>query len=271
MSRTSRKPAGYDPRAFPPVAVTVDMAVLTIHDDELQVLLIRRGEQPFQGEWALPGGFIRPDETLDQAAARELREETGVGAAPFLEQLKAYGQPDRDPRMRVVTVAYLAVIPRLGRIAAGTDASDARLVSASKALRRRSTLRLAFDHRTILRDAVDHARSKLETSAIATAFVNDEFTLSDLRAVYETTWGVPLDPGNFRRKVLSTPGFVVPTGRRATPGPEGGKPPHTYTAGTVTRLDPPLRQPADAHQPRPRGRVPGSSVARDSPPSGIGL
>ena len=103
MTRRATRPGGYDPAAFPPVAVTVDMVVLTIVDDDLQVVLVERGSEPFKGEWALPGGFIRPDETLDDAASRELREETQVRAAKHLEQFGAYGDPERDPRMRIVT------------------------------------------------------------------------------------------------------------------------------------------------------------------------
>lgn len=235
-------PPGYDPRAFPPVAVTVDMVVLTIVDDELQVLLIERGAEPFEGRWALPGGFIHPDETLDEAARRELAEETGTDVAPYLRQFRAYGDPDRDPRMRVVTVAYLAVVPTLGALAAGTDARRAALVPVAKALKATGRRRLAFDHATVLGHAVEEARSLLETTSVATAFVSDPFTLTELRSVYETVWGQTLDPGNFRRKVLSTPGFVVPTGKRGQPGPEGGKPPDLFRPGKPSRLDPPLRR-----------------------------
>jgi 8-oxo-dGTP diphosphatase len=245
MTRQGRAPAGYDPRAFAPVAVTVDMVILTIVDGVLQVLLVRRGAEPFEGMWALPGGFVHERESLDAAAARELREETGV-TAPYLEQFGAYGDPDRDPRMRVVTVAYLAITPRVGAVAAGTDARDARLVSVDDVLGPRPKRRLAFDHRRVLADGVERARVMLETSSIATAFVGKEFTLSELRAVYEAAWGHALDPGNFRRKVLSTSGFVRPTGNRAAPGPEGGKPADLYRAGRATRLDPSLRRPQRA-------------------------
>jgi len=242
VTSSVRVPPGYDPRAFPPVAVTVDMVVLTVEDGLLHVLLIERGAEPFEGRWALPGGFIREDETLDEAARRELTEETGTDLAPYLQQFHAYGDPERDPRMRVVTVAYLAVVPRVGRIDAGTDARSAALVPVEQALKASGRRRLAFDHRTIVRQAVEEARSLLETTSIATAFVGDPFTLSDLRGVYEAVWGQALDPGNFRRKVLSTPGFVVATGNRAQSGPEGGKPPDLFRPGKLTRLDPALRR-----------------------------
>jgi 8-oxo-dGTP diphosphatase len=224
------------------VAVTVDMVVLTIAEGVLQVLLIERGAEPFEGRWALPGGFIHEDETLDEAAHRELTEETGADAAPYLQQFRAYGDPDRDPRMRVVTIAYLAVVPNVGRISAGTDARHAELVPVEKALRGSGQRQLAFDHKTILRQAVEQARSLLETTSIATAFVGDPFTLSELRRVYEAVWGQTLDAGNFRRKVLSSPGFVVATGRRAQPGPEGGKPPELFRPGKMSRLDPALHR-----------------------------
>src|ERR1700678_2023631 len=140
----------YDPRGYPPVAVTVDLVVLTIRDDDLEVLLVRRGEEPFAGALALPGGFIRPDETLSQAAARELAEETRltVGAA-HLEQLASYGDPGRDPRMRVVTVAYLALAPQMPQPRAGSDAAEARWAAAGDV---RDGDVLAFAHQRILAD-----------------------------------------------------------------------------------------------------------------------
>src|SRR4029453_7583934 len=117
------RPAGYDPSDFPAFAVTVDIVILTMSEGRLHVLLVRRGEAPFQGMWAIPGGFKRPVETLDEAAKRELREETGVDAASLLTQFGAYGDPERDPRTNVVTIGYLAVLRDVGAIAAGSDAA----------------------------------------------------------------------------------------------------------------------------------------------------
>lgn len=225
--------------------MTVDVVVLTLREGRLEVVLIERGETPYLGAYALPGGFIRPDETLDEAAARELAEETGVDAAGHIEQFHAYGDPLRDPRMRVVTVAYLAIIPDLGAVKGGSDARTAQLVGVDGLLSRRPTVELAFDHDQVLRDGVEAARTKLETTSVATSFVGREFTLSQLRSVYEAAWGIPLDPGNFRRKVLASPRFVTPTGRVAAPGPEGGKPAELYRSGSrrLIALDPPLRRP----------------------------
>ncbi len=222
-------PPGYDPSRFPAFAVTVDVVILTMADGVLQVLLVRRGEAPFEGMWAIPGGFKRPTETLDGAAKRELAEETGVDAASLLTQFGAYGDPGRDPRMNVVTVGYLAVLRDVGSIVAGTDAADAALVPVSAVLN--GQIELAFDHRRIARDAVERVRVELEVSGIATAFVGTTFTLAELRMVYEAVWGVQLDAANFRRSVVADDGWVIPTGRRARPGAAGGRPAELYRAG----------------------------------------
>lgn len=228
---------GYDPREFPSVAVTVDIAILTVRHGELCVLLVRRGVHPYRGWWALPGGFVGPAEDLDAAARRELAEETGVAAHAHLEQLGSYGDPGRDPRMRVVSVAYLALIPDLPLPAAGTDAAEARFWRATGP---ESPSALAFDHDRILTDAVERARSKLEYTSLATTFLDEPFTIADLRRVYETVWGVRLHPANFRRKVLATPGFVTATGDKQ---PTGRGWTDLYTRGTTTVLHPAILRP----------------------------
>jgi len=225
----------------PRFAVTVDLVVLTIREGGLCALLIRRGGPPYKGRWALPGGFVLADEGLDAAAVRELREETGVSAeAGHLEQLASYGDPKRDPRGRVVTVAYLALLPDLPAPVAGTDASHAawRPVDSVPAAR------LAFDHDRILVDGVERARAKLEYTPLASAFCPAEFTIAELRTVYETVWGAPSDPRNFHRKVTTTEGFVTPTGR-STAG-ERGRPAQLYRRGPATVLYPPLLRPGAA-------------------------
>ena len=234
-------PSDYDPSQFPSFAVTVDVVILTMSGGQLQVLLIRRGVPPFEGMWAIPGGFKRPDETLDEAAQRELGEETGVDAASLLAQFRAYGDPGRDPRMNVITVAYLAVLPDVGGVVAGTDAAAAALLPVADVLD--GKLELAFDHERIVRDAVERVRIDLEVRGIATAFVGSTFTLAELRAVYEAVWGVALDSANFRRSLLSEAGWVIPTGRRAQPGSSGGKPAELFRAGRMWRHGGPIRQP----------------------------
>jgi 8-oxo-dGTP diphosphatase len=233
-------PAEYDPSQFPAFAVTVDAVILTMSDGRLNVLLVRRGVPPFEGMWAIPGGFKPPDETLDEAAQRELAEETGVHGGSVLRQFGAYGDPGRDPRMNVVTVAYLAVLREVGDIVARTDAADARLVPVSDVLD--GKIDLAFDHARIVRDAVERVRIDLERTGVATAFLGPTFTLAELRAVYEAVWGVRLDAANFRRSVVTEDGWVIATGRRARPGSAGGKPAELYRAGRMWKHGSPIRR-----------------------------
>jgi 8-oxo-dGTP diphosphatase len=234
-------PADYDPSQFPAFAVTVDVVILTMSEGRLHILLVRRGVVPFQGMWAIPGGFKRPTETLDAAAERELVEETRVHGASVLTQFGAYGDPGRDPRMNVVTVAYLAVLREVGDVVAGSDAAEAALVPVTDVLDRK--IELAFDHARIVRDAVERVRVDLERKGIATAFVGPAFTLAELRTVYEAVWGVHLDSANFRRSLLSDGDWVIPTGRRARPGSTGGKPAELYRAGRMWRHGGPIRYP----------------------------
>lgn len=221
---------------YPIIDVTVDAVVLTLRDGELCSLGIRRGQPPYQGRWALPGGFVEVDEDLETAARRELQEETGVaGDDVRLEQLATYGAPRRDPRGRTISVAWLAVLPQAVEATAGSDASQAQWRPVEWLLGRG---RLAFDHRRILGDGVERVGAKLEYSDIATAFLGEEFTIAELRHVYEVVWGHELDPGNFHRKVTRTDGFVEPTGRRQSVG--RGRPAELFTAGPEESLHPPL-------------------------------
>jgi 8-oxo-dGTP diphosphatase len=191
------------------------------------VLLVHRGEEPDRGRLALPGGFVGPDEDLLDAARRELEEETGVRDV-VLEQLATYGAPGRDPRGRVVSVAHVAVLPGAAAPTAGSDAAEAGWQRVLPLLRGRN--RLAFDHRQILKDAVERIRSKLEYTTLATAFVGPEFTLTELRRVYEVVWGAEFDAGNFQRKMRTTEDFVVGTGT-TRPSPVGrGRPAAVFRA-----------------------------------------
>jgi 8-oxo-dGTP diphosphatase len=236
----------YDPSDYPPVAVTVDIVLLTIRQDALAVLLIRRGGEPFKGSFALPGGFIQPHEDLGAAAVRELAEETGARGV-HLEQLASYGTPDRDPRMRVVSVAYLALTPDPPVVTAGSDAAAAEWAPVATfldaSLPGRPSL-LAFDHQQILRDGVERARAKLEYTALATAFCGDTFTVGELRRVYEIVWGVELDARNFHRKITGTLGFLAPTDEMTARS--GGRPAQLYRRGPTSTLNPPLLRPTPA-------------------------
>jgi 8-oxo-dGTP diphosphatase len=244
--------ATYDPTRYPRVAVTVDIVLLTVRAGRLSVLLVQRKSHPYRGDWAVPGGFIEPDEDLDHAAQRELAEETGVLAAGgdspvvlgHLEQLRTYGAPARDPRMRVVAVAYVGFTAHDTPAVAGSDASEVRFWAvddlAIPGIGSGDGIPLAFDHALVVADGVERARAKLEYTTLATAFLDEAFTLGELRRVYEAVWGEPLHEGNFRRKVLSTSGFVEPTGETA---PTDGRPAALYRRAGATHLHPPLLRP----------------------------
>lgn len=228
-------------RQRPSVYLTVDLVILTLCAGELRVLLVERGAEPHLGALALPGGFLKhTGEDIVEAAQRELREETDLDLAKVhLEQLGTYGSPGRDPRGRIVSVAYLAIAPELPEPVAGTDAAGASWQAAQAVLDGRSPL--AFDHRGIVADGVERARGKLEHTALATAFCDATFTIAELQQVYEAVWGVSLDPRNFYRKVQKVPGFIAATGgeRRQT----RGRPARLFTAGTRQVLSPPLTRP----------------------------
>jgi 8-oxo-dGTP diphosphatase len=189
---------------YPKPALTVDCVVFGYDDEqELKVMLIQRDIPPFQGKWALPGGFIHLDESLEASAIRELKEETGIENV-FLEQLYTFGEVERDPRERVVTVAYYALI-NLSRqiIKATTDARDAAWFSLNK------IPELAFDHQKILQVALNRLKAKVRYEPIGFELLPKKFTLSQLQKLYENILGQPLDKRNFRRKILKM-GLLIP-------------------------------------------------------------
>lgn len=229
--------ARYRPADFPRPSVTVDIVVLTIVDAELRVLLVRRKEHPFQGRWALPGGFVRvgerpsdPGEDLDGAAVRELREETGLDAKSassgvFLEQLYTFGDKDRDPRMRVISVAYYALVrPDLVAVVrGGGDAADPTWHSVSSLTKGKE--KLAFDHDRIIATALERISGKIEYSNLGFSLVPATFTIPELRSVFEIVTSKPQDPGNFRRRftrlveggfIEQAPGKRITTSKPAT-------------------------------------------------------
>ncbi len=183
--------------------MTVDIVIFTLREGSLQVLLVKRGVPPFEGQYAIPGGFIRGDESLEEAALRELHQETGVRNV-FLEQLYTFGDPKRDPRGRVITVAYYALIAsdKLSLVA-GADAAEAQWFPAT------NVPPLAFDHKSILDYALERIRNKSEYTTVGFQLLPEKFTLGELQAVYETILGRPLDKRNFRRK-LALLGILKP-------------------------------------------------------------
>jgi 8-oxo-dGTP diphosphatase len=257
------------------IAVSVDVVLLTLRAGRLAVLLVAGRNPRDPAAWALPGSRIAVTESLDAAARRALADTAGVARlSGHLEQLRTYGDPGRDSRGRVVSVGYLALLPDLPRPAGPRGehvrwwpVEDLRLPAdpdAGAAVHAADGVpRLAFDHAEIVSDGIERARAKLEYTSLATAFVDEPFTLAELRRVYEAAWGVPLDAPNFRRKVLSAPGFVRPVGERSVPA-GGGRPAELYRRGTATVLSPPLLRPTTPGagsfaSPRP---VPSASAVR---------
>lgn len=218
-----------------------DIVLFTIRAHQLHVLLIKRGTRPYRGMLALPGGFVRPGESLEDTAKRELREETGLDAdRVLLQQVRTYSDPGRDPRGRVVTTAFLAIAPNLPDAVGGTDAYRADWIEVEASLWRHPG-RLAFDHGLILKQALERARWLLEHTTVAAEFCGKEFTISELRQVYEAVWGIRLNPQNFQRKARSTSGFVVDTGKKQANQP--GRPAELFRAGPARMLYPPMLRP----------------------------
>ena len=210
MSRSAEEKAflaSYRPKDYPRPSVAVDLVIFTIIDAQLRVLLVRRNEHPFKNAWALPGGFLRVGEApgaqgedLEDAARRELQEETGLDPARvYLEQLAAFGRAGRDPRMRVVSVAYVALVrPDLAPfVKAGGDVKEVDWFGVEAAAKDND---LEFDHREIVTLALSRVRSGLESTNIAFDLVPLTFTIPELRHVYAMVLNKPMDPGNFRRK-----------------------------------------------------------------------
>ena len=179
---------------FPKPSVTVDVVIITLRGEELQALLVKRDIAPYKGRWAIPGGFVHIGESLEAAARRELREETGVTDV-YLEQLYTFGDPGRDPRGRVISVAYIALVPTPISVEAGSDAREARWWPLSH------LPALAFDHDRILQYALTRLRYKIEYSAVGFRLLPERFTLSELQRAYEIILGDPLDKRNFRRRI----------------------------------------------------------------------
>ena len=232
----------------PRVAVSVDLVILTVRQSRLCALVWRRHAGPHQGLWALPGGFIRLEEDLPGTAARVLAERAGLPDAPVhLEQLRTYGYPDRDPRQRVVSVAYLGLAPDL-------PAPEQPQMSWQPV---RDLTELAFDHQRILRDGVERARAKLEYTSLGAAFCRDEFTVAELRRVYEIVWDTRLDPRNFHRKVTGAQRFLVETGSASS---SGGRPAQLYRRGDTELLHPPMLRPRQRDSCEPVRQSPGGPV-----------
>ncbi len=212
---------GYLPPDPERPSVTTDVVIFSLREKDLKVLLIRRGYPPYKGKWALPGGFMHTAESLEDAARRELEEETGVRNV-YLEQLYTFGDPKRDPRGRVLTVAYVALVPEDVTARAGDDAAEAEWHSVY------SLPALAFDHADILTYALRRLRYKLEYTSVGFELLGNEFTLSELQAAYEIVLGEKLDKRNFRRRILEANILAETRRYREGPGAGQGRPAQLY-------------------------------------------
>ena len=179
---------------YPHHSVTTDCVIFGFDGEKLKILLIQRGIEPYKGKWALPGGFLKPDETAETGALRELREETGLTNA-YIEQFHAYSDPDRDPRERVITIAYLALV-KLQEVKGGDDAADARWFAID------NVPQLAFDHDVILRDALCRLRERIHFHPVGYDLLPEKFTLKELQTLYESVLDVRFDRRNFAKKML---------------------------------------------------------------------
>lgn len=204
-------PENYDPTVFDRPSVTVDVVIFSLVQDELKVLLIKRQSPPFANMWAIPGSFVRIDESLEEAAVRALADETGVRDV-YTEQLYTFGTPRRDPRTRVITVAYFALVPHDAiHHQAGRDASETSWFSTSQ------LPPLAFDHAEIVDYAYKRLRYKLEYTSVGFQLLPDVFTLTELQKAYEIILAEQLDKRNFRRKILAAD-ILQETGKKKKDG-----------------------------------------------------
>ena len=271
-------PASYDPSEFPAFAVTVDIAVFTLMDrpvppksgqaprKELAAVLIVRGGDTEAGRYALPGGFVHIDEDLSAAALRELHEEAGLELpTSAIHQFRAYGDPDRDPRMRVVTVAHTALTSIDIALEAGTDAKEVEIVPVRRILD--GEISLAFDHDQILRDALEFVQVLVEETSAILELCPESFTLTELRHACEAVWGYEVDRATFNKRVLNIEGFLEAEDSEISySSPSGdyemlslslqslempskpstrGRPAKHYRRGWADTLHPPLLRPRD--------------------------
>ena len=227
--------------------VVVTIALFTAVTEELQILLTRRDTPPFRDSWALPTGFVEFDEDLDSAALRKLSEVSGIENPRHLEQFSTCGDPDRDPRTRVISINYWGATPEAILPKRSPESIHATFVPLSEL--KTQEFRLAFDHSQIITNGLFTAQKRIGDSTIATQFCQSEFTISQLRHVYDTVWDTQIEPANFQRKVKQSKGFLVQLDRKAISADMAGRPAELWTAGPALELIPPLSKPNELSAP----------------------
>lgn len=222
-------------------SLNVSIVAFTITGNTLEILLTKRNQGPFRDAWELPSSPIHHEESPDTTVLRKLEDLTRKSIPiTHLEQLATYGAPERDPRMRTISIGYLAVVPNFRKfekpgLEINTEAISIREI-------KQGNIKFAFDHETIVNDAIQRIQSKLEYTNIATRFFEDSFTLSQLRNVYEAAWDTSLTPGNFQRKILQQEGFLKPLGKKLSGDNKSGRPAHLFVSGPEENLSPPLKR-----------------------------
>ena len=225
---------------FAPAAMSVNVSIFAIYNDQFSILLSERNQGPFRFQWELPSSFVLPDESLIEAASRVLRKNDMKAETTLLEQLGAYASPRRDPRMRSMTVAYTAVLPRIDNLALNSGPASpefipvAELVSGSR--------NLAFDHDKIATDSLEKIRTQIGSTTLAAKFCPPEFTIAQLRNVYEKIWETSIEAGNFQRKTQQVPNFLIPLHKKAPDVTGAGRPPKLFTSGALVEIHPPLKR-----------------------------
>lgn len=225
---------------FAPAAMSVNVAIFAICDDQFSILLNERDQGPFRFQWELPSSFVLPDESLFEAASRVLGQHATEADTTLLQQLGAYATPRRDPRMRSITVAYTSVLSGIDNSPVDSTVASSEFVPITEVLS--GSKNLAFDHGRITTDSIARIRLEIGSTTLAAKFCPPEFTIAQLRNVYEKIWETAIEAGNFQRKTQQVPNFLVPLAKKAPNVSGAGRPPKLFTSGAPVEIYPPLKR-----------------------------
>lgn len=225
---------------FAPAAMSVNVAIFAICNDQFSILLSERDQGPFRFQWELPTSFVLPDESLFEAALRVLRRHDIKADTTLLRQLGAYASPRRDPRMRSITVAYTSVLSGIDNLPADSTVASSEFVAIAEVVC--GSKNLAFDHGRIMTDSIERIRVEIGSTTLAAKFCSPEFTIAQLRNVYEKIWETAIEAGNFQRKTQQVPNFLIPLAKKAPNVSGAGRPPKLFTSGAPVEIYPPLKR-----------------------------